>query len=113
MFAANDVQKFLSISKEEEKKTHDYTLPELHLGAVQSTGQSMSERSFRRILNGLQIYKSDNGYYCPADAIVIIGWINNRHKYSSYQEYREREGKKFYQQAQQAQSQGYFYANEL
>jgi len=113
MFAANDVQKFLSIASESDKSAHDYTVSELNLGEVQATGQTMSERSFRRILTGLQIHKADNGYYCPADAIVIIGWINNRHKYSSYQEYRSREGKKFYQQAQQAQSQGYFYANGI
>jgi hypothetical protein len=101
MNAANDIVKFLSAAADDRKGEHDYTLPELHHLVVRSVQKSMCERAFRRILTGLQIEKSDNGYYTPPDAILIIGWIKNRHKYSSYREYRSKQGRHLYTQAQE------------
>jgi hypothetical protein len=109
MLAANDIAPLLLIVGEPVKRVHDYTLVELHQVVMQATGGLMSERSFRRIADGLKITKGDNGFYSPPDAILIIGWIKNRDKYFSYNDYRQREGKTLYKKAQEAN----FYASEL
>ena len=101
MFAANDLALLMSVVEEPEKRVHDYTLAELHQVVMQATQDLMSERSFRRIMTGLRIEKGDNGFYSPPDAILVIGWIKNRHKYFSYDDYRRRQGKYFYQKAQE------------
>jgi len=101
MFAANDLAMLMSVVEEPEKRVHDYTLFELHQIVTQAAQNLMSERSFRRIMTGLRIEKGDNGFYAPPDAILIIGWIKNRDRYSSYDDYRRRQGKHFYQKAQE------------
>jgi hypothetical protein len=103
--ASPDVYRILSFIGDDPKRDGDFTFAELHAfvsKATQAMSESaMSERSFRRILRGLRISKSERGYYTNADAVLFIGWLKRRHKYASYQEYLEREGKVFYQKAQQ------------
>lgn len=99
MLAYNDLEILLSVVEQPEKRVHDYTLPELHQIVMQAT-EPLSERSLRRIMDGLKVSKGDNGYYAPPDAVLIIGWIKNRDKYFSYNDYRQREGRILYQKAQ-------------
>lgn len=99
MFTTDDLIVFVEAVGESEKKAHDYTLTELHFIVNKAIEAPISDRSFRRIVKGLGIKKSDNGYYLPPDAILIIGWLKNKEKYSSYREYWQTQGKDLYTKA--------------
>ena len=100
MFAVNDLALLMSVV-ESEKRVHDYTFLELHQITIQATQNLISERSLRRIMTGLGIKKGNDGFYTPTDAILIIGWIKNRDKYFSYNDYLDRQGEYFYKKAQE------------
>ena len=99
MFVVNDLIRFISIVGEDVKGKYDYTLTELHYAVNQAIEKPISERTFRRILKGLKVSKSSSGYYNPPDGMVITGWLKHGHKFSSYKEYMEKQGRQLYEKA--------------
>lgn len=105
MFVMDQIELTRLVAFPREKSLSDLTKDELYLRVVavsqtHENPRNVSRRTFDSLLPRLGIRADFHGYYTPADAACIVGWIYNRENFKSASDYARELGSEIYKSFQ-------------